>query len=59
MEIEFKDETIIFNRELTLLDSFVLDFIENLDNVMLKMFLGKLKISDNKVKKYLGDFDES
>jgi len=26
---------------------------------MLKMFLGKLKISDNKVKKYLGDFDES
>jgi len=34
-------------------------FKDNLDNVMLKMFLGKLKISDNKVKKYLGDFDES
>ncbi len=30
MEIEFKGDGIIFNRELSLLDSFVLDFIENL-----------------------------
>ena len=30
MEIEFKGDGIIFNRELSLLDSFVLDFTENL-----------------------------
>ncbi len=30
MEIEFKDDTILFNRELSILDSFVLDFTENL-----------------------------
>ncbi len=30
MEIEFKGDEIIFNRELSLLDSFVLDFTENL-----------------------------
>ncbi len=30
MEIEFKKDKIIFNRELTLLDSFVLDFTEHL-----------------------------
>jgi predicted nucleotidyltransferase len=34
-------------------------FKDNLDNVLLKMFLGKLKISDNKVKKYLGEFGQS
>ncbi|KCZ71640.1 hypothetical protein ANME2D_02375 [Candidatus Methanoperedens nitroreducens] len=30
MEIEFKEDKIIFNRELSLLDSFVLDFTEHL-----------------------------
>lgn len=30
MEIEFKDDKILFNRELSILDSFVLDFTENL-----------------------------
>ena len=30
MEIEFKEDKIIFDRELSLLDSFVLDFTENL-----------------------------
>jgi len=30
MEIEFKEDKIIFNRELSLVDSFVLDFTENL-----------------------------
>lgn len=34
-------------------------FKDKLDNVMLKMFLTKLKIPDNNVKKYLGGFDES
>ncbi len=34
-------------------------FKDNLDNVMLKTFLSKLKISDNNVKKYLGGVDES
>lgn len=34
-------------------------FKDNLDNVMLKMFLTKLKVSDNNAKKYLGGFDES
>ena len=30
MEIEFKDDKILFNRELSILDNFVLDFTENL-----------------------------
>lgn len=30
MEIEFKDDKILFSRELSILDSFVLDFTENL-----------------------------
>jgi hypothetical protein len=30
MEIEFKEDKIIFNRELSLLDSFVLSFTEHL-----------------------------
>jgi len=34
-------------------------FKENLNKVMLKKFLTRLKISDNDVKKYLGGFDES
>ena len=32
---------------------------DNLDNVMLKMFLTKLKISDKNVQSYLGGLDES
>jgi len=32
---------------------------DNLNIVLLKMFLTKLKISDNKAKKFLGGFDES
>ncbi|MCZ7380380.1 MAG: hypothetical protein O8C64_02215 [Candidatus Methanoperedens sp.] len=34
-------------------------FKDNLDIVLLKMFLTKLKVSDNKAKKYLGGFDEN
>ena len=34
-------------------------FKDNLNIVLLKMFLTKLKISDNKAKRYLGGFDES
>jgi len=34
-------------------------FKDNLDIVLLKMFLTKLKVSDNNAKKYLGGFDEN
>lgn len=34
-------------------------FRDHLNIVLLKMFLTKLKISDNKAKRYLGGFDES
>jgi hypothetical protein len=34
-------------------------FKDNLDIVLLKMFLTKLKISDDNVKRYLGGFDEN
>ncbi len=36
MEVEFKEDKIIFNRELSLLDSFVLDFTENLEKNNMK-----------------------
>ena len=34
-------------------------FKDNLDIVLLKMFLTKLKVSDNNAKRYLGGFDEN
>lgn len=34
-------------------------FKDNLNIVLLKMFLSKLKVSDNQVKKYLGGFDDN
>ncbi len=34
-------------------------FKDNLNIVLLKMFLTKLKVSDNNAKRYLGDFDEN
>jgi hypothetical protein len=36
MEIEFKDDQIIFDRELSLLDSFVLSFTEHLQTNNIK-----------------------
>ncbi|MFZ3166086.1 MAG: hypothetical protein WA130_00635 [Candidatus Methanoperedens sp.] len=55
MEIEFKDDTIIFNRELTLLDSFVLDFIDFIDR-----YVEWIKATPNKVwSKQYKDFIDS
>ncbi len=34
-------------------------FKDNLNIVLLKMFLSKLKVSDNQVKRYLGGFDDN
>ncbi len=34
-------------------------FRDNLNIVLLKMFLSKLKVSDNQVKRYLGGFDDN
>ncbi len=56
MEIEFKEDKIIFNRELSLLDSFVLDFTENLVKNNIKyviisgyvtIFFGRSRISED------------
>lgn len=34
-------------------------FKDNLNIVLLKMFLNKLKVSDNNAKRYLGGFDDN
>jgi len=56
MEIEFKEDKIIFNRELSLLDSFVLSFTEYLASNNIKyvivsgyvaIFFGRSRISED------------